>query len=380
MKVAKPKNKPQPRFSSGPTAKPATWKPSWINESILGRSHRSKDGLKLLQQAIDEARKLLCIPKDHHLVITPGSATGALETAFWNLLGPNIVDVITCDTFGDRWVKDIRDNLKLTVRVLGAPCFGEPAAWHMAEPTNDIVYVHNATTSGVIMPNCDWILDSREGLVICDATSAAFGCQLDWSKLDATAFSWQKVLGGEAGFGMLVLSPRAIKRLESYTPTWPLPLLYQLRGQNKLDLLCKGYTINTVSLMCVSDFLRSLKWFDKIGGVAGAAKKTSSNYEELRKWVEKSDWCDFVVTDPQYRSPLSVVLKITTTEFVNMKEQQQRQIIQKMVDLLEKEKAAYDIRNHIHLPPSLRIWCGPTVEHKDVKLLTEWLDWAWQSN
>ncbi len=374
--AAKPALRPaRPFFSSGPCAKRPGWTPAVLNHALVGRSHRSAAGKAKLQEAIARTRRILGIPADYRIGIVPASDTGAMEMAMWSLLGPREVDVFTWENFGEAWVTDIEHQLKLKVHVHRAP-YGKLPDMTIA-PEHDAVFAWNGTTSGVRVPNGDFIPEDRAGLTICDATSAAFAMDLPWDKLDATTFSWQKVLGGEAAHGMLVLSPRAVMRLENYTPSWPLPKIFRLTTQNKLmEGIFEGETINTPSLLAVEDYLDALTWAEQIGGLAALIARVNSNAAVLTAWVEKIGWADFLAEDTATRSTTSVCLKITDRWFTALAEPAQAGAVRKIGALLEQEGVAFDIVSHRAAPPGLRIWCGATVEKSDLEALTPWLDWA----
>ena len=367
----------RPFFSSGPCAKRPGWTPEALKDACLGRSHRSKLGKAKLKEAIDRTRRVLGVPADYRIGIVPGSDTGAVEMALWSLLGPRPVDVLAWESFGEDWVTDVLKQLKLKEsRLLKAPYGGLP---NLSEtnPNHDIVFLWNGTTSGVRVPNGDWIKDDRQGLTICDATSAAFAMDLPWPKLDVATFSWQKVLGGEGAHGMLVLSPRAVARLESYEPAWPMPKLFRMTKDKKLvEGIFEGETINTPSMLAVEDYLDTLKWAESIGGLKGLIERADSNLRTLALWVEKREWVDFLAEDPKTRSNTSVCLKVIDPWFTALSKDAQAAAASKIAAVLEKEGVALDIGGYRAAPPGLRIWCGATVERSDVEKLTPWLDWA----
>lgn len=367
----------RPHFSSGPTAKRPGWSPESLKSALTGRSHRAKAGKARLQEAIDLTRAVLRVPSDYLIGIVPASDTGAVEMALWSLLGPRPVDVLAWESFGQGWASDIQKELKLAdVRVLKA-AYGALPDLAQVSPAHDVVFTWNGTTSGVRVPDGDWIAADREGLTICDATSAAFAQDLAWDKLDVTTFSWQKALGGEAAHGMLVLSPRAVARLESYSPPWPLPKIFRLtKGGKIIDGIFKGETINTPSMLCVEDWLDALKWAQGIGGLPALMARADQNFAILGDWVESSDWTSFLARDPKVRSNTSVCFEITDPWFARHDDDGRRKIEKEIVSLLEKEKVAYDIGAHRDAPAGLRIWTGATVEAEDLKALTPWLDWA----
>jgi phosphoserine aminotransferase len=366
----------RPFFSSGPCAKRPGWTPQALNGALLGRSHRSKPGKAKLKQAIDLTRKILGIPADYRIAIVPASDTGAMEMAMWSLLGPLEVDCFAWESFGEDWVTDTVKQLKLKGQVHKA-AYGELPALQLPK-NHDAVFLWNGTTSGVRVPDGDWIADDREGITICDATSAAFAMDLPWDKLDATTFSWQKVLGGEAAHGMLVLSPNAVKRLEAYSPHWPLPKIFRLtKGGKLIEAIFEGETINTPSMLALEDYLDTLKWAEGIGGLKALIARVDSNFAVLDRWVRESDWADFLASNQGARSHTSVCLKITDPAFTKLEEEPRYEMVKKLAGLLEKEGVALDIAGHRNAPPGLRIWCGATIERADLEAVTPWLDWAW---
>jgi phosphoserine aminotransferase len=368
----------RPFFSSGPCAKRPGWTPEALNGALLGRSHRSKPGKTKLKDAIDRTKALLGIPADYRVGIVPASDTGAVEMALWSMLGQRPVDCFAWESFGEDWVTDTIKQLKIKdSRVLKAD-YGALPDLSQADPKHDIVFLWNGTTSGVRVPDADWISKDREGLTICDATSAAFAMDLPWDKLDVTTFSWQKVLGGEAGHGMLVLSPRAVARLESYTPPWPLPKIFRMtKGGKILDGLFEGETINTPSMLALEDYLDALTWAEGLGGLKALIGRSQDNLGVLDRWVRKSDWAAFLASEQGSRSNTSVCLKITDPWFKALSEDAQADAAKKIASLLEKEGVAYDVAGYRSAPPGLRIWCGATVDKADLEALTPWLDWAW---
>jgi phosphoserine aminotransferase len=367
----------RPFFSSGPCAKRPGWTPQALSDACLGRSHRSKPGKAKLKEAIDRTRAVLRAPADYRIGIVAGSDTGAVEMALWSLLGPRPVDVLAWESFGEDWVADVAKQLKLKdARILKAD-YGELPDLKQTDPKHDIVFLWNGTTSGVRVPNGDWIADNREGLTICDATSAAFAMDLPWAKLDVVTFSWQKALGGEGAHGMLVLSPRAVARLESYNPPWPMPKTYRMTKDGKLvEGIFQGDTINTPSMLCVEDYLDTLKWAERIGGLPGLVGRADANLAALATWVKRSDWADFLARDAKSRSNTSVCLRIVDPWFTALDKEAQSTAASKIASVLEKENVALDIGGYRAAPPGLRIWCGATVETSDIEALTPWLDWA----
>ena len=375
--TTKPATRPaRPFFSSGPCAKRPGWSPENLSIQTLGRSHRSKLGKTRLKEAIDRTRALLEVPDDYLIGIVPASDTGAVEMAMWSLLGPRKVDMIAFESFGEGWVSDAVKQLKLDARILKSG-YGELPDLSVVDPAHDVVFTWNGTTSGVRVANADFISADREGVVICDATSAAFAQKLDWAKLDAVTFSWQKALGGEAAHGVLVLSPRAVARLESYTPPWPMPKLFRMtKGGKVMRDIFEGATINTPSMLCVEDYVDALKWAAGMGGLEGLCARADANLEVLADWVDDTEWVDFLCADLSIRSNTSVCLKIVDPRVAALADDQQRAFTKKMETLLEAEGAAFDLGGYRDAPPGLRIWCGATVERSDLEALTPWLDWA----
>ena len=368
----------RPFFSSGPCAKRPGWTPEALNGALLGRSHRSKPGKAKLKDAIERTRALLGIPADYRIGIVPASDTGAVEMAMWSMLGPKPVDILAWESFGEDWVTDVAKQLKLKdTRIIKAG-YGELPDLSQANSNHDIVFLWNGTTSGVRVPNGDWIANDREGITICDATSAAFAMDLPWKKLDVTTFSWQKVLGGEAAHGMLVLSPGAVARLESYSPHWPLPKIFRMTKGGKLNEgIFEGETINTPSMLALEDYLDALTWAESIGGLKGLIGRANDNTAVLAKWVGQCGWADFLAGDERVRSNTSVCLKIVDPWFAGLDENAQADAAKKIGSLLDKEGVAYDIAAYRSAPPGLRIWCGATVDAADLEALMPWLDWAW---
>ena len=375
----KPNMRPaRPDFSSGPCAKRPGWTPEVLLDAAIGRSHRSKLGKKKIVEAVDRTRALLGIPADYRVGIVPASDTGAVEMALWSLLGARPVDMLTWESFGEGWVTDVVKQLKLKdARVLKAP-YGQIADLKAVDWTHDVVFTWNGTTSGVKVPNGDWIAADREGLAICDATSAVFAMDLPWPKLDVVTWSWQKVMGGEGAHGVLVLSPRAVQRLESYSPPWPLPKLFRLTSGGKFsEAIFKGDTINTPSLLCVEDAIDGLRWGESIGGLKALMARSEANLGVLEKFVAERKWISFLAADKATRSNTSVCLNITAPWFTALAADKQAAAAKKMADLLESEKAGYDVGSYRDAPPGLRIWCGATVEKSDLEALLPWLDWAY---
>ena len=379
MTIAPPAVRPTvPHFSSGPCAKRPGWSLQALHGAFLGRSHRSKPGKAKLKRAIDLTREVLQVPGDYRIGIVPASDTGAVEMALWSLLGPRPVTMLTWESFGEGWVNDTVKELKLkNVTVLRA-AYGELPDLARVDAASDIVFTWNGTTSGVRVPNADWIAVDRAGLTICDATSAAFAQPLDWPKLDVVTFSWQKALGGEAAHGMLILSPRAVARLESYTPPWPLPKIFRMAKAGKLNEgIFEGETINTPSMLCLEDYLDTLEWAKSVGGLPALHARADANARVIAEWVERTKWIDFLARDPASRSNTSVCLKVVDPAVGRLAPEAQAAFVKGIAAALEKEGVAYDIDAYRDAPPGLRIWCGSTVERADVEALTQWLDWAY---
>ncbi len=375
----KPVQKPaRPLFSSGPCAKRPGWTIKNLENAPLGRSHRAKIGKSRLKQAIDRTASLLGLPENYRVGIVPASDTGAVEMALWSMLGARGVDMLAWESFGAGWITDVTKQLKLDdIRSLTAE-YGDLPDLSQVDPARDVVFTWNGTTSGVKVPNADWISDKRAGLTICDATSAAFAMDLPWDKLDVTTFSWQKVLGGEAAHGVIILSPRAVERLENYTPPWPLPKIFRLtKGGKLIEGIFTGATINTPSMLCVEDYLDALNWAESIGGLPGLIAKSEENLAVIRDWVGRTDWVDFLASDPQTVSNTSVCLKIVAPWFTKLDVGDQAVVAKKMATLLDEEGAAFDIAAYRDAPAGLRIWAGSTVEATDLSALLPWLDWAY---
>jgi phosphoserine aminotransferase len=374
--VTKPAVRPaRPFFSSGPCAKRPGWTHEALKGALVGRSHRSKPGKAKLKDAIERTRKILNIPADYKIGIMPASDTGAMEMAMWSLLGPMEIDIFAWESFGEDWVTDTVKQLKLKAEVHKAGYGKLPDL--KAAKNRDIVFLWNGTTSGVKVPNGDWIPADREGITICDATSAAFAMDLPWDKLDATTFSWQKVLGGEAAHGILVLSPNAVKRLESYTPHWPMPKIFRMtKGGKLVDGIFEGETINTPSMIAVEDYLDALTWAESVGGLKGLIGRSNANLKALSDWIAKGSSFGFLAENEAIRSNTSVCIKITDPWFAGLSEEAQAEAAKKVATALDKEGVALDVAGYRAAPPGLRIWCGATVDESDVKALTPWLDWA----
>ena len=369
--AARPAN---PRFSSGPCAKPPTFTLDSLADAALGRSHRAAIGKDKLKAAIEETRELLGVPADYRIGIVPASDTGAVEMAMWSLLGPRPVTMLAWESFGSGWVTDVAKQLKLDATVMTAD-YGQIPDLAAVDFASDVVFTWNGTTAGVRVPNADWIAADREGLTICDATSAAFAMDLAWDKLDVTTFSWQKVLGGEAAHGMLILSPRAVERLESYTPPWPMPKIFRMtKGGKLIEGIFKGETINTPSMLAVEDYLQALAWARSVGGLKGLIARADANTKAIADFVEMRDWIDFLAHDPATLSNTSVCLKFTDARIKDG-----AAFAKAVAKRLDTAGVAYDIGAYRDAPPGLRIWCGGTVETADVEALMPWLDWAFEA-
>lgn len=369
----------RPEFSSGPCAKRPGWTPEALKDAVLGRSHRSKPGKARLQEAITRTRRVLQVPDSHLIGIVPGSDTGAVEMALWSLLGPRKIQMLAFESFGKDWVTDVVKQLKLPAEVLEAP-YGALPDLSRVDPDADLVFTWNGTTSGVRVPDAGFISADRGGLAICDATSAAFAQDLDWDRLDVVTFSWQKALGGEGAHGVLVLSPRAVERLESHTPAWPMPKLFRMTKNGKVTLdLFEGATINTPSMLCVEDVIDALEWAEGIGGLSAMRARADANLAVLADWVAKTPWVDFLAADPATRSNTSVCLKVVDPRVAALPADAQADFAKTLASLLEKEGAALDVGGYRDAPPGLRIWCGATVETADVAALVPWLDWAFET-
>jgi phosphoserine aminotransferase len=377
--MVKPANRPKsPNFSSGPCAKRPGWNVEVLNNALLGRSHRSRLGRERLKEVITRTKSILGIPETYICGIVPASDTGAIELAMWSLLGARGVDMVAWESFGSSWVTDVQKQLKLSdCRSIKAD-YGVLPDLSQIDCDRDVVFTWNGTTSGVKTPNGDWIPDNRQGLTIADATSAVFAMDIPWSKLDVVTWSWQKVMGGEAAHGMIVLSPRAVERLEGYTPAWPLPKIFRLTKGGKLEKsIFEGDTINTPSMLCVEDALDGLKWAEQLGGLSALIQRSEANLKAIADWVNATAWVDFLAVDPSTRSNTSICLKIADPWFNALTLEEQAKGIKKMVALLESEQVAYDIAAYRDAPPGLRIWGGATVETADIEALLPWLDWAY---
>lgn len=369
-----------PHFSSGPCAKRPGWSLKNLEKALVGRSHRSKPGKARLVEAIEKTRSVLGVPSDYRIGIVPASDTGAVEMALWSLLGARGVDLLAWESFGEGWVSDVVKQLKLKdTRTLKA-AYGKLPDLGEVNFNNDVVFTWNGTTSGVRVPNGDWIAADREGLTICDATSAAFAQDLPWNKLDVVTFSWQKALGGEAAHGMLILSPRAVARLESYTPAWPMPKIFRMtKGGKLIEGIFKGETINTPSMICVEDYLDALDWAESIGGLKSLIGRADANTAAIAEWAERTPWVDFLAEDVDSRSNTSVCLKIVDPKVTALSDDEQVAFAKKVADLLDKEGVAYDIAGYRDAPAGLRIWAGATIELADMQALMPWLDWAFSA-
>jgi phosphoserine aminotransferase len=380
MTITPPAVRPaRPFFSSGPCCKRPGWTPQALDAALVGRSHRSKPGKARLKDAIDRTKAILGLPADYRVGIVPASDTGAMEMAMWSLLGPRTVDLFAWESFGEEWVTDTVKQLKLKDSRLFKAGYGELPDLKQADPSHDVVFLWNGTTSGVRVPDADWISDARAGLTICDATSAAFAQDIAWDKIDVATFSWQKALGGEAAHGVLILSPRAVARLESHTPAWPMPKLFRLTKAGKLvEGIFEGETINTPSMLAVEDYLDALKWAQSLGGLKALIGRADANLAVLDRWVKQSTWAAFLAQDEAIRSNTSVCLKIVDPWFLALAPEAQGEAAKKIASFLDKEGVAHDLGAYRAAPAGLRIWCGATVEAGDLEALTPWLDWAWE--
>jgi phosphoserine aminotransferase len=379
MPLTAPAVKPaNPNFSSGPCSKRPGWTVEALANALVGRSHRAKPAKARIEQAIQLTRELLEVPDDYLIGIVPASDTGAVEMALWGMLGARPVDLLAWESFGEGWVTDVVKQLKLAdARTLKAP-YGQLPDLTQVDFTHDVVFTWNGTTSGVRVPNGDWIPADRQGLTICDATSAAFAQNLDFQKLDVVTFSWQKALGGEAAHGMIVLSPRAVERLTTYTPAWPLPKLFRMtKGGKLIDGIFVGETINTPSMLCVEDYLDALTWAKSVGGLKGLMARADANFKALGDWAARTPWIDFFAEDPATRSNTSICLKIVDPDVLRLDLAGQEAFLKAISARLDKEGVAYDINFHRDAPPHFRIWGGATIEASDLAILAEWLDWAY---
>ncbi len=381
MSLTKPSAKPSnPNFSSGPCSKRPGWNISVLKNALVARSHRSKECKKKLNEAIVKSKQILKLPDSYALAIMAGSNTGALEAAMWSLLGHKGVDVLAWENFGKDWVIDILEQLKIKNVNTHEADYGKLPDLNKVNFNNDVIFTWNGTTSGVRVPNAKWIPDNREGLTICDATSGIFAMDMDFNKLDAITWSWQKVLGGEAAHGMLALSPRALKRLETYTPQWPIPKLFRLASKKKIIKgIFEGSTINTPSMICVEDVLDSLNWVESAGGTGSLIKISNENLKIVEDWVNNSNWIKFMCEDKNIRSSTSITLQIKDEWFNKFSEDEQKNLIKKIVTKLYDEGVVHDINGYPKAPPSLRLWGGATVQNNDMKILLPWIDWAYHS-
>ena len=377
--MSKPTVKPKsPYFSSGPCKKRPGWNVTKFDTDTLGRSHRAKPAKEKLLQVIEHSKKILNLPENYHVGILAGSDTGAVEAAMWNLLGENGVEVLAWESFGLDWAKTITDQLKIKDANVHKADYGLLPDLSKIDFNKDVLFNWNGTTSGVRVPDANWIPEDRKGLVICDATSAVFAMDMDFAKLDVITWSWQKVLGGEGAHGMIALSPKAVERLESYQPTWPLPKIYRLTSKGKLAAdIFKGATINTPSMFCVEDALDALSWVESIGGLQEAIDRSSRNLDAVKSWVEMSDWVDFLCQDHANLSSTSICLKVKDPNFLKLSVEDQQGKIKEINKMLENEQVAYDINSYRTAPPGFRIWGGSTVESSDIENLLPWLDWAY---
>ena len=379
--MIEPATKPDnPCFSSGPTSKYPGWSLARLNTSNLGRSHRAPNPKSQLRQIIEDSKKILQIPDDYRLGIVPASDTGAFEMAMWTMLGQRGVDVLSWESFGQGWQTDIEKQLRLTDVNYYSADYGFLPDLTLTDSVNrDVVFTWNGTTSGVKVDNGDWINSSRDGLTFCDATSAAFAMHLPWQKLDVITWSWQKVMGGEGAHGMLALSPRAVARLESYQPRWPLPKIFRLTKSGKLiEGLFQGATINTPSMLAAEDHLMGLQWAKSIGGIDSLVQRSEQNLAVISEWVNRTEWVDFLAVEPATRSSTSICLNIVDAAYSQLSEPDQRSRIKSITERLESNNIAYDIAGYRDAPPGLRLWGGATVQSSDLQCLTQWLDWAWQ--
>ena len=379
--IDKPITKPNnPNFSSGPCAKRPGWDIQNLKTDSLGRSHRAKLPKQRLAEVISLSKEILNLPRDYKVGIVAGSDTGAIESAMWSLLGKTGVETLVWESFGNDWAKDIKEQLKIKNLSIHKAAYGELPDFQKINFDNDIVFNWNGTTSGVCLPNGDWIPDNRKGLTICDATSAVFAMDMDWHKLDVITWSWQKVLGGEAAHGMIALSPKALERLSEYQPTWPIPKIFRLANNMKvIEGIFKGETINTPSMLCVEDAIDALNWIQSIGGSKGSIDKSQSNLQVVKTWVESKDWIDFLAKDSSTLSSTSIFLKITDPWFLGLSVDQQQLKIKEINSLLDKEQVAFDINAYRTAPPGFRIWGGATVESSDIETLLPWIEWGYQS-
>lgn len=375
----KPTIKPSsPYFSSGPCSKRPNWSIDSLSEALVGRSHRAKNAKARIESVIEKSKSILNLPKDYVCGIVPASDTGAIEMAMWSLLGARGVDVLAWESFGATWVGDILNELKLENARKFVADYGKLPDLNAVNFENDVVFTFNGTTSGVRLKDLDWIPDNRKGLTICDATSAVFAMPMDYSKLDVITWSWQKVMGGEAAHGMIALSPRALERLESYTPPWPMPKIFKLAKKNKvISGIFSGASINTVSMLCVEDAIDGLNWAESIGGLDSLIRRSNRNLEAVADWVAEKDWIDFLAEDPETRSNTSICLKLTAPWYQSLNPDEQSAKAKHLVQLLDTEGVAYDIGSYRDAPPGIRIWGGATVETESIQALLPWIEWAY---
>ncbi len=378
--MIKPDVKPENNnFSSGPCSKRPGWNPNVLHKAILGRSHRSSVAKARINYLIKNVKEILSIPNNYHVGIVPGSDTGAFEIALWNLIGIKPVQMLVWDSFGNDWAKDLKEQLQISGLNVQNVEYGSIPDLYNINFNDDIVFNFNGTTGGVKVPNLDWIRINRNGLTICDATSAAFAMEMDWHKLDVATFSWQKCLGGEGGHGVLILSPKAVERINTYNPTWPIPKLFNLKKNDKFNIsIFEGSTINTPSLLCVEDFIDALEWTKKIGGLKGLIDISNANLRLIKDWVKKTDWVDFLAQDEMTISNTSICLRFSDSILKELDVENQNLLEKKIVEVLENENVAYDIGSYRSAPPGLRIWGGPTINPNDIKLLLPWLQWAYE--
>ena len=380
--MIKPDVKPENNnFSSGPCSKRPGWNPSVLNKAILGRSHRSSIAKTRINHLIKNVKEILSIPNDYHVGIVPGSDTGAVEIALWNLIGIQPVKMLVWDSFGNDWAKDLKEQLRVKGLNIQNAEYGSIPDLHNINFNDDIIFNFNGTTGGVKVPNLDWIPINRNGLTICDATSAAFAMEMDWLKLDVATFSWQKCLGGEGGHGILILSPKAVERINTYNPPWPIPKLFNLKKNNKINIsIFEGSTINTPSLLCVEDFIDALEWTKKIGGLKELIDISNENLRLVKDWVKDTDWINFLALDEMTISNTSICLRFSDLILNDLDVENQNLLEKNIVKILENENVAYDIGSYRSAPPGLRIWGGPTINPNDIKLLLPWLQWAFEDS
>ncbi|MGD1871586.1 MAG: phosphoserine transaminase [Mastigocoleus sp.] len=374
----KPTTRPQnPNFSSGPCSKRPGWSLDSLKDATVGRSHRAKLGKAKLAEAIELSKEVLQVPNNYKLGIVPASDTGAFEMAMWTMLGQRGVDALAWESFGKGWITDALKQLKLKDINVYEADYGQIPDLSVVDTDRDVIFTWNGTTSGAKVPNADWIKDDRQGLTLCDATSAAFAMEIPWDKIDVLTYSWQKVMGGEAAHGVIVLSPRAVARLESYTPDRPLPKIFRLtKGGKLIEGIFEGSTINTPSMLCVEDAIDGLNWGKSIGGLSALIERSQKNLQVFEEWVAQTEWVDFLVADKSIRSNTSICFKIVDKWYQSLTTEQQAAKAKELVSLLAKEKVAYDIGAYRDAPPGMRVWGGATVESKDIEALTQWLDWG----